>query len=180
MKWSDQDILKSIKSGREEGLIALYKSHRQEFTSWVAGTYQVDQNLAADAFQEAILAFRQNVAFDKYQPGSGSIKTYLFAIGKNWILTYLKRRKLGKDKAEEMAESVTPKQELSGRQLGIRDAVSKLTEPCLSIIRYFYYDGLPMEVIAQRLKYKNEKVVKSQKVRCMQKLRELAMVQLQK
>lgn len=160
----------------------LYNSHRQEFSSWAAGTYQVDQNLAADAFQEAILAFRHNVAYDKYRPASGSIKTYLFAIGKNWILTYLKRKKLGKDKAEEIAESASalPDQELSERQLGIRAAVAKLTEPCLSIIKYFYYDGLPMEAIARRLNYKNEKVVKSQKVRCMQKLRELAMVHLQK
>ena len=179
MIWRDDDIIQSIRQGEDQGLIDLYSRSRHEFMSWASASFRIDEALATDAYQDAIIAMRKNIVNNKFKEGGSSLKTYLFAIGKNMILQRFK-----KESRETTFEDIgvielveTPvwgESRLSDRQQSIRDAVGKLQEPCLSIIRMFYYHRFSMEVIAARLNYKNGQVVKSQKSRCMQKLKDLA------
>ena len=62
--------------------------------------------------------------------------------------------------------------ELNERKRIMAETLSKLDEPCHSILKLFYFDSYSMEAIATALNYKNADVVKSQKLRCINELRE--------
>lgn len=177
MTWTDKDIIQSIRDGRDDGLVHLYKIHRSEFSNWASKKYRVDLDLVQDAFQDAILALRFNVVQGKADDLQSGLKTYLFAIGKNQLFNRLK-----KNKYEFSAEEITllrrqssenfQRHELTERQEKIKELVAKIDEPCHSILRMFYYLGYSMEVIAVRLEYKSEDVAKTLKSRCIKKIRE--------
>ena len=178
MKWTDDAILKSIMDGLDDGLIYLYRTYQNEFRSWAGARYHVDHELAGDAFQEAIIAFRFNVIHNKLGERTSTLKTYLFSIGKNKLLDRLKKSKheVSSDdlsRNESLEVQIRGQQaELNDRQELVRSKIKSMFEPCKSILKMFYYMGYSMEVIAARMSYKNENVAKSQKLRCLKKLKE--------
>ncbi len=174
--WNDKRILASIREGSDEGIIALYKLYRTEFLGWARKVFSLGEDLAADAFQEAILAVRHNVATGKYN-ADATLKTYLFTIGKNQIMRRHRKesREIKQSTLDPYRSSDESFQEPSERQIRIRNAMQQMTEPCKSIIKMYYYQGFSMQIIATRLDYKNAQVVKSQKVRCMDQLKKLAL-----
>ncbi len=173
---SDREIIESIRDGEEKGLIQIYKEYRSEFVQWVTKKYGIDPSLADDGFQEAILALRFNIIHGRLQQLSSTLKTYLFSIGKNQVLGRLKKSKyeLSSDNPGLLASEVwtsSRRGELSDRQRKVRDSILKMEEPCKTILRMFYYLGYSMDVIAARMEYKSKDVAKTQKSRCLKKLK---------
>jgi RNA polymerase sigma-70 factor (ECF subfamily) len=176
--WSDQEIVNSIKDGQEEGLVYLYRTLRGEFVKWATKQFSIDADLGSDAFQEAILALRFNISHERLTEMTSSLKTYLFTIGRNQILNRLKKNKYEfstDDLTNYQNENLVirgQKEQLSNEQEKVRLLIEKMQEPCFSILKMFYYLGYSMEVIATRMSYKNENVAKSQKLRCINKLKQ--------
>lgn len=172
MKQSDQSIIEDIKSGGEEGLVTLYRDYRNEFVSWAGRNLSMDQDTAADIFQESIIGLRRNVMKGKLNFLTSSLKTYLFAIGKNLALSRLKKdSRMIADKEllsfRESEDFRADENVLKEDQVKFfTNILNQIGEPCLSILKLFYYQNFSMEAIALRLNYKNENVVKSQKLRC--------------
>ena len=177
MSWEDSEIINSIKEGEEDGLVYMYTRYRAEFIRWVSKRYQVDDDMANDAFQEAILALRFNVVHNRLKEMRSSLKTYLFSIGKNQLLNRLKKSNYEisvEDLSSYQGASalvISQKEALTERQELIRKEIAMMQDPCHSILRMFYYLGYSMEVIAARMSYRNEDVAKSQKLRCLKKLK---------
>lgn len=179
VKWTDDSIIASIQMGDEDGLVYLYSSHREEFVIWARKQYQVDQELSYDAFQEAILALRTNVVAGKLSHLTSSLKTYLFSIAKNQLINRLKRTKheISSDLEAgiEKIDYSSTKKTLSDRQMRIKTLVNDLESPCKEILKMFYYLEYRMDVIAERMNYRNADVAKSQKARCIKKLKSMAL-----
>ena len=66
---------------------------------------------------------------------------------------------------------VLQREEISDRQVQISKMIKSMAEPCGSILKMFYYRGYSMDEIATRMQYKNVNVAKTQKLRCLNKLR---------
>lgn len=64
-------------------------------------------------------------------------------------------------------------QEKDERVEAIKEAFTQMQEPCHTLLTLFYYQRLPMNEVAAQLNYKNPDVAKSQKSRCMKKLKAL-------
>ncbi|MBQ6080693.1 MAG: sigma-70 family RNA polymerase sigma factor [Muribaculaceae bacterium] len=56
-------------------------------------------------------------------------------------------------------------------QNAVLDIVEHMTEPCRSILWAYYWEGKTMKEIAEELNYSGKDVAKSQKSRCMTKLK---------
>ena len=50
-------------------------------------------------------------------------------------------------------------------------SLDRIGEPCKSLLQEFYYHGSSMAIIVQKLGYKNEDAAKSQKYKCLVRLR---------
>jgi RNA polymerase sigma-70 factor (ECF subfamily) len=173
---NDQQLLDSIRNGDEEGLVRIYRSCRTEFLSWAQKKYNLAPEVAADHFQDAIIKCYENIRNDKLMVLTSSFKTYIFAIAKNLILNTLNQSSFMSSGLEKLTENhkveILDELQHKERQRLVGELLEKTGEPCKSILRMFYFNGFSMESIASRLDYKNENVVKSTKIRCINDLKE--------
>src|SRR6516164_3090758 len=79
-------IIEEIKNGNNTQLAEIYKAYRNEYVSWASGHYQCEKEEARDIYQACIITLYDNIVNEKLQQLNGSVKTYLFAIGKNKIM----------------------------------------------------------------------------------------------
>ncbi|WP_343030555.1 sigma-70 family RNA polymerase sigma factor [Fulvivirga aurantia] len=167
-----------MKEGDKTVLDSLYAYYRDEFITWSGAMYKLSEDNAADVFQDAVITFYSNVKSGKLTELTSSIKTYLFAIGKNLSLKKIKKEKrmVLDDEVLEFNSSVEYQElsfEYTERQKTLAQIVEKLGDPCKSILKLFYFENFTMDSIAERLDYKNENVAKTQKLRCLQKLKSM-------
>lgn len=115
-----------------------------------------------------------NVMEEKLNRLLSSIKTYLFSIAKNRIFNRIdKDKKLYFENPVEIEPGVWLDDHLEKkeREAFIHSLIDHLGELCRSILKLYYYKRFSMESIANSMNYKNEHVVKSQKLRCITDLK---------
>jgi DNA-directed RNA polymerase specialized sigma24 family protein len=60
---------------------------------------------------------------------------------------------------------------LTERQRVVQQAFSQSTDTCRQVLSYFYYENLSHDEIAARMGYKNSDTCKTQKMKCLTKLK---------
>ena len=179
--------IEEIKNGDSKALELLYRAYRKEFMVWLCQKMACDSEMALDIFQESVLAFYKNAKMGKLEGFSSSVKTYLFAIGKK---IYLYRNRQHKVKLsglelddlpiEKLLVSSKDGNSLSDRQALISNLLPKLRPNCKNLLFSFYYEGLRLKEITQKLNYKNVNVAKVMKARCMEALKKMVYQQMKK
>lgn len=177
MELIDQEIVERIKAGDDQAVISLYDNYRKEFLYWGYNNYSLSEDEGADVFQDTIIIFYNNVRKGKLEELSSSLKTYLFGIGKNLALKKIGRssRMVVSNEMVQLNPDLDDKDpfEATERQKIVAEVMDEMGDPCKSILRMFYFDRFTMDAIASRLGYKNEHVVKSQKLRCFNQLKKM-------
>ncbi len=172
-------LLQQIKIGNRKVLNQLYQTYREEFINWTRWKFNCTAEDSIDVFQETMIAFYENVVNDKITEFQSSVKTYLFAIGRNILLKRFRNEKQGKTEELEVLQNVADELQmedslnLTERQKAIAQLLEKLGEPCKTLLQLFYYQKYSVEAIVNTMEYKNASVVKNQKVRCIKRLRTL-------
>lgn len=172
-----KEIIDDIRSGKRDALVKLYKQYRVDFIKWATRSFYCNQQEAEDAYQDTTIAFYENIMKNKVQELSCSPKTYLFAIGKNILLSSAKKKSNQSADIENIKEIADDeliafeKISLNEQQNNILSAIKALGEPCQTILKLYYYDRLSIKKIVNKLGYKSENVVKVQKNRCMKRLK---------
>lgn len=177
-KKNQQDWISIIKQEPNKGLKEIYKDHQKEFVGWLGSNYNCSEDDANDLFQETIIVLYRNIVNGKLTTLSSSIKTYLYAIGKNLALKAALKPKKANVDIELVRESVTNEnlyyqqieaKELNDRKKRILEGLKNLKNPCQTILHSFYYEKLSLKQISDKLGYSNTNVAKTQKYRCMAK-----------
>ena len=176
-KNTPEEWLELIKEGNEQAISELYENYRKEFFLWIKGKYRCSDEEALDTYQESILVLYNNIKKEKLTKFTSSIKTYLFAIGRNVIL-YNKRKFHREqssitDKENEIADTASVQVDLqdSERQKILIDVLNQMGKPCKPLIMLYYTHNLPFKEIAKKLNYKSDTVARMQKMRCLKKIR---------
>lgn len=170
-------LLEQIKVGNRKVLNQLYQIYRDEFIHWTRWKFNCKESDSIDVFQETMIAFYENVINDKITEFQSSVKTYLFAIGRNILLKRFRNEKKGKTEELEVLQNVANELQtedyinLTERQQAIAELLEKLGEPCKTLLQLFYYQRYSVNAIMNTMNYKNASVVKNQKVRCIKRLR---------
>ncbi len=178
-------IIQEIKNGNKKELAEIYKAYRSEFVGWATSHYRCTHEEARDIYQASIIAFYDNIIQEKLRELNGSVKTYLFAIGKNKILE-LRRADKKFDltlTVEEMdLEDVhdDAQQEKENDLATVQGCLERLGEPCRTMLELYYFHGTGLEELAGALHYKNKDTVKNMKSRCLLRLRALVTQELKK
>ncbi len=179
MESRELELFKRLSAGEESAVLSLYDDYRTEFMHWCMKNYSTDEEGAADLFQDTVIAFYYNIRNGQLDELSSSLKTYLFAIGKNLALKKLRKesRMVVNDEVLELTGAMVDHDffEDSDKKRVVAELMKELGEPCRTILKLFYFDKFSMDSIAERLGYKNEHVVKSQKLRCFNNLKKLTL-----
>ena len=166
-----QVLQKAFESDRSQAIREVYRCFRMPFLRF-ARNYSIEQESVLDCFQEAVIGLYENLVNKKINHLDNSIKTYLFAIGKNKLLNSINRSRRPEsiDEIKEITDDGIPDIDYSGK---IRSALKELGESCKEILIKFYYEHYSINAIMHDLDYKNENTVKAHKSRCLKKLREV-------
>lgn len=178
-KYTLDEWLNLIKSGNEKAISQIYETYREEFFKWVKSKYQSTDQEALDTYQESVLVLYNNIKKGKLTKFTSSIKTYLFAIGRNVIL--YNRRKFKREQSSITdhehniadSNSVQVNLQVSERQKILIKVLNEMGNPCKALIMLYYTENVPFKEIAKRLNYKSDTVARMQKMRCLKKMRKI-------
>lgn len=179
---NSQDIkdINALKNGDLNVLDSIYLGYREAFLAF-AQKYDLPQDDILDIYQDAIIAFYENVKKGKLDELQSTIKTYLFAIAKYMIFNKLKQknRAIQPDDvllniADESIDFFTNINQTE-QQVYLQKALNDLGDSCKELILNFYYEKLSIQKIATKMRYANENTVKAHKSRCMKSLKDIFM-----
>ena len=172
---SDQQIIEAIRAGSEEQLKDLYIRYKEEFANWLVKSYQCSKEDALEIFQLSVVLLYDNIILGKLSVLSSSLKSYLFAIGKNKAKELQRRQakfgfeldeQLINQLKEEEPETVDNQEDLSL----MNKALKALGETCQELLEMFYYQDLSMLQISELKGYKNTGTTKNMKYKCLKRL----------
>lgn len=178
---NNEPPLQDFINGDDTVLKNIYIDNRLPFINF-ARKYQLDQDEILDIYQDTIIAMHENFTTGKVQKMQSSIKTYLFSIGKYKIYAHLrennKMRVLDDQHIKEEEETqdfdfAVNNDPLTEKQTIIKAALEKMGGQCCNILKLFYYRSLTIDEIRISEGYENNNTVKSQKSRCLKKLKEM-------
>ena len=175
---SDQHVIERLRHGGQLELGQIYEQYRGEFLSWINKEFNFSIDDSKDIYQVSILILYDNVKSGKLEHLVSSIKTYLFAIGKNVARENMRKgkRTTSLHQHEWLKEHLVDEPDHKIEEDAFRtakDALAKLGEPCQKLVELFYYQRKTMEEISSLLNYKNAETAKTQKCKCMARLRKL-------
>jgi RNA polymerase sigma-70 factor (ECF subfamily) len=181
----ENDIIPKIKSGGQTELGMIYEQYRTEFLKWINKEYNCSTEDSKDIYQVTILIFYDNIKSGKLEHLVSSVKTYLFGIGKNIVLEKMRKanRLTPIDQERWLKEFLIDETDESNHEQSLaiaQKALSKLGDPCRSLVELFYYDRKSLDEISVQMNYKNTETAKNQKCKCMKRLRKLCEEELNK
>lgn len=184
MSYTDNEIIEELTRGNTEILKKLYADF-YKITGYVLSNHGSEEE-AKDIFHDALIALYHNIRSGKFSLNS-KLSTYLYSICKYRWLNYLRDHRAEIistiDEVEKVSEfesdsdgpndALEREKEFEEKKEVITKILEKIGEPCYSILNMFYFKKFSMKMIAEKLKYKTEKVAKNQRYRCILKLRQM-------
>ncbi len=170
----DDTVLTALRNGDLAALDSVYIEHREEFLAWITRTYGCTMEDAKDIYQVSTLLLYENAVSGKLVSFSGTLKTYLFAIGKNKAREWArqKQRFVQEQLMEPEAEgAVDDDKETLFRM--VEHGLEQLGDPCRELLKLFYFQKKSVEEITAALKYKNRDTTKNLKYKCLNRLRKI-------
>ena len=180
-KRTDVQVLHEIRSGDDAALRWVYQTYREPCLRFLLGRVVRRQEpnrvaLAEELFTEALVIFVENIRSGKLTELTARIDTYLNAIGRNLHFKHLRRgREHYCDPNELPPALVGPADDLDGdveRKL-LYARLRELSPRCRQLLVLFYFLELDWQSIAELLGYKNANSAKTNKAKCMARLRAL-------
>ncbi|MCF8450521.1 MAG: sigma-70 family RNA polymerase sigma factor [Taibaiella sp.] len=179
----EQQLLAALADGQRAATEQIYRQNYPIISGWLVknGGSSTD---ADDLFQEAIV-----VLFGKAQDTefrlTCSIGTYLFAISKHLWYKKLQRQNrepvalhdnTGDDEDETgiaYDDDISTHQEREEHYEQLDAALEQIGEPCRSILKAYYHHDKSMQEIAADFGYTNPDNAKTQKYKCLTRLRKI-------
>jgi RNA polymerase sigma factor (sigma-70 family) len=165
----DSEVLAKIKKGEESALDFLYKKYYRMMTKLVI-TNSGTEDEARDIYQDALIVF-----WEKARKGNlvltSKISTFIYSICLNlWRKELERKSRLSSEEKDDIEFIDIEKKE---RIQIVRACINELGETCKRILMYYYFDGLSMNDIAEKLGYANTDTAKTKKYKCKKRLDEL-------
>lgn len=178
-EYTEQELLIKLGEGDKDAIADIYRSHFQQAIGWILKHGGTEDD-AADVCQEAMVVLYEKAKQIDFAL-TCKISTYLFAVARN--LWYKKRNihipYTGDDDDLLDGEAVSYEDDLKAhheRELyfeKLEEALQTLGEPCSSLIKAFYYKEMSMQDIASGFGYTNADNAKTQKYKCLARLRKI-------
>ena len=166
---NEKEIFSKICAGDERALEVLYKKYYRMMTKMVINNSGTEQE-AKDIYQEALVVFWQKAVSGNLTLTS-KISTYIYSICQNLWRKELDRKK--RLSSEEKDSIEMPNHDKEERARIINECIHQMGETCRKVLMYYYFDGLSMQDIADKLGFANTNTAKTKKYKCKQKLDEL-------
>ena len=162
----DDKILELIEKGDETAIDVLYKDNFRMMAKMVMSNNGTEDD-AKDIFQEALIIFWQKVR-SKNLTLTSKISTFLYSICQNlWRKELTRKSRESNEEVDSIEYTDYDKEE---RINAIRKCVESMGDTCRKVLSLYYFDGLSMNEIAERMDFSNSNTAKTKKYKCKQEL----------
>jgi RNA polymerase sigma factor (sigma-70 family) len=180
---TEDQLLLGLASGEPVSTAQVYRQHYPTVLHWIQGGGGGEAD-AADIFQEAMVVLFEKSGNPDFRL-TCKIGTYLFAIAKHLWFKKLERRKRqpvaymdgagSDDDRSDWAyeEDVVSHQEREAHYSQLDAALEQIGEPCRSLLKAFYHHDKSMQEIATNFGYTNPDNAKTQKYKCLTRLKKI-------
>ena len=174
---TDSEVILGILNNSESVLKRLYIAYFPMVFQLIINN-SGDEDDAKDVYQEAIIILYNKVKTGDFELSS-KLKTYIYSVCRRlWLKRLNQIKRYGgdiKDFEEYLSvDDETEKnneRDLQFNKMG--DALKLLGEPCKTIIEDFYINNRSMQQICESFGYTNADNAKTQKYKCLQRLKKL-------
>lgn len=175
-------LLAGLARGEREATEQVYKQHHKIIAAWIVQNGGTGSD-GADIFQEAMVILYEKAQLEDFRL-TCKVGTYLFAICKHlWYKKIQKQQRLpgslpenaGADSGADWAyeDDANAHQEREHHYEQLQSAMEQLGEPCRSLLQAFYNKNKSMQEIAEEFGYTNPDNAKTQKYKCLNRLRKI-------
>jgi len=179
---TEQQLLTALAKGERAATSQIYQQHHNTINSWIIknGGAAAD---GADIFQEAMVVLYEKAQNEDFRL-TCKIGTYLFAVSKHlWYKKVQKQQKqpgnlpdkAGVDDETDWTyeDDINAHKERETHYEQLNVALDQLGEPCRSLLKAFYHQDKSMQEIATEFGYTNTDNAKTQKYKCLARLRKI-------
>lgn len=165
----DSEILEKISRGDERALDYLYKKYYRMMVKLVVANSGSEEE-AKDIYQEALIVFWQKAVSGNFTLTS-KISTYIYSICLNLWRKELDRKSKLSDEEKDGTEYI--EDDKKERIRIVNECINQLGDTCRKVLTYYYFDGMSMNEIAQKLDFATPDTAKTKKYKCKKRLDKL-------
>ena len=176
---NENDLVNGLISNNPQLIEKIYKDNFPTIRSYVLNN-NGDVEEAKDIFQEALIILFEKAKHSDFQLSS-KLSTYLFSLCRNiWL------KKLARERGKEIStpdfvqdfqmedtDDVAYLNERNHQFSVMEAAMLRLGEPCKSLLTAFYVQKMDMKAITEMYGYTNADNAKTQKYKCLMRLKKL-------
>ena len=178
---SEEEIILALRKGNESVLKKVYKQHYPQIANMVINNGGSVQE-AKDIYQETVIIFYEKTQEETFGL-TCRINTFLYSVAKRLWLTQLQLKNRFTNEFQGEIETV----ELDWAEVGkqedqyraMHEALESMGEPCRTILKDFYMHSASMEDITEKFGYTNSDNAKTQKYKCLKRLKKIFFSQYQ-
>ncbi len=183
MKIYDEEkaLLEGLAANDTNAIETIYKENYSIIQAFIVKNNGYPDD-ARDIFQEAMIVLFEKAKSDSFVL-SCQIKTYLYSVCRRLWLKKLQKQNRYNPSIEMIEESVPVEEEIESHEkrndnfLLMEKALFKIGEPCKSLLEAFYIQKKSMPEIASLFGYTNSDNAKTQKYKCLVRLKKLFFAQ---
>jgi RNA polymerase sigma factor (sigma-70 family) len=174
---NEKDLLEGLAASDKKAIESIYRDNFNMIQSLVINNNGSADD-AKDVFQEAMI-----VLYEKARSGTFElncqIKTYMYSVCRRLWLKRLQQLNRFSPPVEDIESTVPVEEEIEehekrNTEFEMMDkAISSLGEPCKSLLEAYYLQKQNMQVIAANFGYTNAANAKTQKYKCMMRLKKI-------
>ena len=179
---TDEELLTGLANGSDDALTQLYRRYFPMVLHLIT-TNNGNEDDAKDIYQETLV-----VLYEKVRAGSfdlhSQLKTYIYAVGRRLWLKQLaqKSRYMVRDvdidatdatAAGQISDDLVDHEERDRQFDLMTESLGRLGEPCRTLLEDFYIRHQSMQDITEKFGYTNADNAKTQKYKCLMRLKRL-------
>jgi RNA polymerase sigma factor (sigma-70 family) len=174
---TDNEVILGILNGSKDVLDAVYKSYFPMVLKLIISN-NGDEDDAKDIFQESIIVLYHKIRSGNFQLNS-KLKTFIYSVCRRLWLKQLSHKGRNTAYIRDSEEIILVEEDLEYHQqkdkefVQMAEAILLLGEPCRTIIEDFYIHDRSMQEICEKFGYTNADNAKTQKYKCLQRLKKL-------
>ncbi len=184
INYTDSELIQGLADGNNAAIAEIYRLYQPMLLKWIVsrGGEETD---AYDVFQEGILVLYEKSSDTEFCL-TCKLSTYLFAVAKRiWFKKTQQRGTINSLDIEKNSEdddyddfasydedlNVHQEKELNFDKL--EQSLDQLGSPCKELLKAFYIDDKSMQEIAGSFGYTNAENAKTQKYKCLNRLKKI-------
>ncbi len=170
-------LLEALARKEKDAIETIYRDHYHMIQSMVVNNSGSSDD-AADIFQETMIVLFEKAKVEGFEL-SCQLKTFIYSISRRIWLKKLQAssRIVTSDHSTEEVVAVEEDLEVHEKRQAefqmMEMAMGKIGEPCKSLLEAYYLQKKPMQQIAAEFGYTNADNAKTQKYKCLVRLKKL-------